>query len=96
MTQVDLSTFDTTQFKRGRPRWIEMVWRMLSALVFQSSLFPFYGPKRLLLRLFGANVGRGVLIKPRVFVTMPWNLSIGDHSWIGEEVWLDSLDRQCR
>jgi putative colanic acid biosynthesis acetyltransferase WcaF len=44
-----------------------------------------------LLRLFGATIGRGVVIKPRVNIKYPWNLSIGDHTWIGEQVWLDSL-----
>lgn len=45
----------------------------------------------MVLRWFGATIGRGVNIKPSVNVKYPWQLSIGDYSWIGEGVWLDSL-----
>ena len=47
--------------------------------------------KRTLLRLFGANVGRGVVLKPRVTIKYPWKLAVGEHSWIGENVWIDNL-----
>jgi putative colanic acid biosynthesis acetyltransferase WcaF len=44
-----------------------------------------------LLRLFGAKIGKGVNIKPRVHVKYPWNLNIGEFTWIGEDVWIDNL-----
>jgi len=44
-----------------------------------------------LLGAFGATVGKGVQIKPGVRVKFPWRLEIGDHSWIGEDVWIDNL-----
>ena len=47
----------------------------------------------MLLRLFGASVGSGVVIKPRVTIKYPWKLAVGDHSWIGEQVWIDNLDQ---
>ena len=59
----------------------------LSALPWSSRI------KRGLLRIFGGRIGKGVVIRPRVNITMPWRLEIGDHSWIGEEVYLLSLDR---
>lgn len=43
------------------------------------------------LRLFGARVGRGVVVKPGVRVKFPWRLTIGEHTWIGEDVWIDNL-----
>ncbi len=88
---VDLSRY-SSPLDRGRPFFIECLWRIVSALLFQSSWFPNYGAKRFLLRLFGAEVGVGVLIKPRVTITFPWRLTIDQYAWIGEGTWLDSLD----
>ena len=46
----------------------------------------------MLLRMFGARIGKGVNIKPCVNIKYPWRLTIGDHAWIGENVWIDNLD----
>lgn len=50
-----------------------------------------YGWRRFLLRLFGAKIGKGVLIRPSVKITYPWKVSIGDFSWIGDSATLYSL-----
>ena len=47
--------------------------------------------RKVTLRLFGAKVGSGGRIKPRVHVTCPWNLTVGNYCWIGEKVWIDNL-----
>jgi putative colanic acid biosynthesis acetyltransferase WcaF len=47
----------------------------------------------MLLRLFGAKIGKGVNIKQKVNIKYPWKLTIGDYSWIGEKVWIDNLDQ---
>lgn len=44
-----------------------------------------------LLRLFGAQIGSGVIIKPSVNIKYPWLLNIGNHCWVGEKVWIDNL-----
>jgi putative colanic acid biosynthesis acetyltransferase WcaF len=56
-------------------------------------LLPFSSIRSLVLRLFGAKVGIGVVLKPGLRVKYPWFLSIGDHSWIGEDVWIDNLTK---
>lgn len=86
---TDLSQFENSHYDPG-PIWIRALWYVVNALFFKS---PFPGSvwKRSLLRLFGAKVGKGVIIKPRVNIKYPWYLSIGDHVWIGEEVWIDDL-----
>ncbi|NII40834.1 putative colanic acid biosynthesis acetyltransferase WcaF [Curtobacterium flaccumfaciens] len=45
------------------------------------------------LRAFGAEIGRGVVYRPRTRVRFPWKLRIGDNSWIGEGVWIHNQDR---
>lgn len=44
-----------------------------------------------LLRLFGASVGKNVIIRPTAKITYPWKVNIGDYSWIGDDVTLYSL-----
>ena len=45
----------------------------------------------MILRGFGAKIGIGVMIKPAVNIKYPWLLSVGNHVWIGESVWIDNL-----
>lgn len=87
---TDLSRFRNPEYNPG-PLFKRMAWFIVNALCFQNPLIPFSGLKRSLLRLFGAKVGKGVVIKPSVNIKYPWMLSIGDHSWIGEKVWIDNL-----
>lgn len=73
-------------FDRGRSVYWFALWHLVRWAFFVSC-FPW--PSRLkvaLLKLFGARIGRGVYIKPRVSIHIPWKLEIGDYSWIGEEV----------
>lgn len=58
-----------------------------------ASFNPFNVTRVTALRVFGASLGAGVVVKPGVKVKFPWRLAVGDHSWIGEDVWIDNLDR---
>ncbi len=89
---VDLSKFTTNNFPKGASVFKQGVWYYFNILVLKSSLFPFMGFKIKLLRLFGAHIGKGVVIKPCVNVKFPWKLVVGDYCWIGENVWIDNLD----
>lgn len=44
-----------------------------------------------MLRCFGARIGTGVIVRPTVKTQFPWKVSIGDFSWIGDDVVLYSL-----
>ncbi len=85
-----LEGYTTPEFSRGRPAAVEALWMLVQWLLVSSRL-PGSAHRRLLLRLFGARIGRGVVVKPGARVKFPWRLSIGDHSWIGEDVWIDNL-----
>ena len=63
------------------------IWFFVQHLVFKSPVLP-SKCRRLLLKIFGASVGSGVIIRRGVRVHIPWNLTIGDNCWIGEEVWV--------
>jgi putative colanic acid biosynthesis acetyltransferase WcaF len=88
---VDLSAYDHRGYHPGRGPLVRLLWYACNAICFASWLVPFSGPKRWLLRRFGATVGRGVVIKPRVNIKHPWRLRVGDHCWIGEGAWIDNL-----
>lgn len=62
-------------------------WFLVLHTFFKSAFFPSL-LRPCLLRIFGASIGHGVLIRRGVRVHFPWNLDIGDDCWIGEEVWL--------
>jgi putative colanic acid biosynthesis acetyltransferase WcaF len=86
-TRVRNDLFDARQgLDRGRPRLVEAAWYLSKCVFFLSALPWPSSLKCALLRLFGANIGRHVYIKPRVNIHFPWKLQIGDHAWVGEEV----------
>lgn len=87
---MHLDTFDNRDFDRGAPRAKQLLWMLCCWLLLSSGL-PGAGWRVGLLRLFGARIGHGVNFKPGVRVKFPWRLTVGDHCWIGEDVWIDNL-----
>lgn len=89
MTRMRLDLFDASRnLDRGRSVAFEAVWYVCKVVFFLSALPWPSSLKCALLRFFGATIGAGVVIKPRVNIHLPWRLEIGDHSWIGEEVFI--------
>lgn len=87
---VQLSQYDNSWYRPG-PKWKITIWIFVNFLFFDHGLAVFNRLKCSLLRLFGAKVGKRVLIKPSVNIKYPWLLNIGDDVWIGEKVWIDNL-----
>ncbi|MBP1839100.1 WcaF family extracellular polysaccharide biosynthesis acetyltransferase [Formosa algae] len=88
--KTDLSTYNNTWYKPGSTLKISL-WYFVNVLFFINPLNPISSLKVFLLKLFGAKIGSGVVIKPGVNIKYPWLLTIGDYSWIGEKVWIDNL-----
>ncbi len=88
----DLSRFQLPSASRGRPAWFVQFWWMVDALFVRPTPQVLYGWRRFIWRLFGASIGRNVLIRPGVRVTFPWKLVVGDHCWIGDNATLYSVD----
>jgi len=86
-----LEQFRLPQGFRGRSGWYVQFWWLVQATLFAMSPQFMYGWRNFLLRLFGARVGQGVIIRPSVRVTYPWKVSIGNQVWIGDHAELYSL-----
>lgn len=89
--QTRLDLYDNTWYKPGSNALGRLLWYFTNVLIFNHGLFPSSRIKVIILRLFGARVGKGVTIKPTVNIKYPWRLQVGDYVWIGENVWIDNL-----
>jgi putative colanic acid biosynthesis acetyltransferase WcaF len=68
----------------------ERIWYLVSNLIFQR----WWLPERLrpvILRAFGAKVGKRVSIRQQVRIRRPWRLEIGDDCWIAQGAWFQTL-----
>ena len=88
---MKLENYTPNGFSRGASPLKEALWILVRLFFFLPAL-PL--PSRLRvgwLRVFGAQVGRGVVIRNGVHISFPWRLQLGDHVWIGEGVRILSL-----
>ena len=90
-SKTDLSSYKNDWYKPGRGFLVRGLWFITNVLFFINPIVGSSSVKRSLLKMFGAKVGRGVIIKPNVNIKYPWKLIVGDHAWIGEKVWIDNL-----
>lgn len=75
----------------GASAWLRLlIWYGFGRCLVASAI-PGTFWRRWLLRLYGARLGIGGCIKPGVRITKPWNLILGDHCWLGEDLWIDNL-----
>jgi putative colanic acid biosynthesis acetyltransferase WcaF len=90
--RVRLARTHRAGYHPGRPFVVRAIWLVVEALVLLNPVVVSYPLKRALLRLFGATIGKGVLIKPGVHVKYPWRLTVGDDCWLGERAWIDNME----
>lgn len=90
-TPQNLNLYTTPEGFRGKSKITVQLWWLVYAVFFRLSPQVMYGWRRFLLRCFGAKIGKNVIIRPTAQITYPWKVSIGDYSWIGDEVVLYSL-----
>ncbi|WP_020607612.1 WcaF family extracellular polysaccharide biosynthesis acetyltransferase [Spirosoma spitsbergense] len=88
--KTDLSRFNNSWYNHG-PRWRLVAWFLVNAFLVNTYLPLPAGIRIAILRLFGAKIGTGVMIKPAVNIKYPWLLRVGNYVWIGEKVWIDNL-----
>ena len=83
--------FDKKDFNSGASSFKILIWHFTSAFFFRSGIIPFSTILVAILKLFGARIGKDVRVKPFVNIKYPWKLSIGDHTWIGENCCIENL-----
>lgn len=93
MHRVQLNSFSAKGFDKGACKAKIVLWYFVNAIFVRASWNPFISIKILILRLFGAKLGKGLVLKNNVNIKSPWFLKIGDYCWIGENVWIDNLDK---
>ena len=75
----------------GKANFLRLIaWQLMPKWIISSGL-PGTVWRILLLRIFGAKIGKLCRLKPGLNISCPWNLKVGDFCWLGESVWIDSL-----
>ena len=88
---TNLKSFSNIDYIPSKSKFKILIWYLVNVLFFINPLNPFSKLKIFLLKLFGAEIGVGVVIKQGVNIKYPWFLKVGDFTWIGENVWIDNL-----
>ena len=89
---IDLSKAPGERAAWDQPSWKVYLWAICE-LLFVTNAWQISSALRVrVLRAFGADIGHGVIFRPRTRVKFPWKLHIGDRSWIGEGVWFHNQD----
>jgi putative colanic acid biosynthesis acetyltransferase WcaF len=86
-----LSGFTGAGYDKGRGVPAQIAWYGISGLLISH----WWCPNRIriaVLKIFGAQIGSGTLIRHRVRIHWPWKLVVGDNSWVGEGVWILNLE----
>ena len=92
MTLLDIKENRAEQKYLPRVQAMRVAWAV-GKLLFRIIPRPFYAPRRVLLRCFGAKIGKKVNIANTAIIYFPWNLEIGDWSAIGEHAYIYNLGK---
>lgn len=92
--EVNLGAFNPKDgLNRGRSKFVEAIWYLFKVCFFLSPLPWPNTIKIFFLRVFGCQVGNGIVIKPRVNIHFPWKLELGNNVWLGEEVFILNFEQ---
>lgn len=87
----NLQSFKVPPKFRGKSLFIVQLWNICYRIFFRYSPRFFNCWRRGILKIFGAKIGKAVLIRPSAKILYPWKLKIGDWSWIGDNVTLYNM-----
>jgi putative colanic acid biosynthesis acetyltransferase WcaF len=83
--------FNTKNFDIGASVCKQFLWYYTSCLLFRSGIMPFSSILVLILKCFGAKIGKDVRIKPYIYIKYPWKLTVGNYTWLAE-CFIENLD----
>nr|WP_057928183.1 acetyltransferase [Burkholderia ambifaria] len=69
------------------------LWNWTWIILFRPSPRPCHAWRALLLKIFGAKLGKHVHVYPGVRIWAPWNLEIGSHVGIADSVTIYNMDK---
>ena len=89
MTLPPTDLFYRQRYRNGlswRNRLGRLAWHAVWLILFRLSPTPLFGWRRLLLRMFGAEMAATAVVYPTARIWAPWNLTMRDHACLGPEV----------
>lgn len=89
---IDLSAAPGERAAWDQPKWKVYLWAACELLLVFNPWQISSSLRIHALRAFGAEIGQGVVFRPRTRVKFPWKLHIGARSWVGEGVWFHNQD----
>jgi putative colanic acid biosynthesis acetyltransferase WcaF len=90
---IPLSDAPGAKVSWSRPAIVIALWILVEYFFVTNPLQVSSRIRSLALRAFGAKIGNNVILRPRLRVKYPWNLEIGENSWIGEGVWIHNQEK---
>lgn len=87
---IPLNKAGNGDYKRRKGKAFEFLWMVIQVIFVTNSLQISSRLRVTILRLFGARIGNNVTVRPGLKIKLPWQIKIGDDSWIGDSVWMDN------
>ena len=84
--------FHSKTYVIGASKLKIILWYITNMLFIKSGLIPYSNIIVSILRLFGAEIGIDVRIKPCIDIKYPWKLKLGDHSWLAD-CYIENLEK---
>jgi putative colanic acid biosynthesis acetyltransferase WcaF len=76
----------------NRYNFFALSWFVINNLIF-NSCFPFNSIKVFLLKIFGAKIGKNVLLGTNIYIKYPQNFIVGNNVWIGNFTIFDNVSK---
>jgi putative colanic acid biosynthesis acetyltransferase WcaF len=90
MRSLDIADNRRVQKYPAGEQFRRVLWSF-GKLLFRFSPRPCFAWRRMVLRCFGATVGKHVNLYPSAGIYFPWNLIVGDWSAVGEDAFIYNL-----